>query len=53
MLLHLKKGTQVRVSAAPVRSPVASNTVGVGLNLNARLQTGAGEMRVHVPFYQQ
>lgn len=45
--------TLVRVSAAPVHSPLSSSTVEVGLNVNARLQTGAGEILVHVPFYQQ
>lgn len=53
MFLHLKKGTQVCVSAAPVHSPLASSAVEVGSNWNARLQTGAGEMWVRVPFYQQ
>lgn len=42
VLLHLKKGTQVCVSAAPVHSPLASNSV-EGVNLNARLKTGAGD----------
>lgn len=53
MLLHLKKGTQVCVSAAPVHSPLASNSVEVGVNLNARLKAGAGETGAQVPFPQQ
>lgn len=51
--LHLKKGTQVCVSAAPVHSPFVSNSVEVGMNLNARLKAGAGETGAQVPLPQQ
>lgn len=53
VLLHLKKGTQVCVSAAPAHSPSASNSVEVGVNLNSRLKAGAGETGAQVPFPQQ
>lgn len=35
VLLHLKKGTRVCVSAAPAHSPLAGNSVEVGVNLSA------------------
>lgn len=49
----MKKGTQVCVSAGPVHSPLASISVEVGVNLNARLKARAGETGAQVPFPQQ
>lgn len=41
------------MSAAPPHSPLASNSVEVGVNLNSRLKAGAGETGAQVPFPQQ
>lgn len=37
----------------PVHSPQASNSMEVGMNLNARLKAGASETGAQVPFPQQ